>query len=34
MRGGEVVTLQFSNPPVVFSVGAAGSCASKEILKG
>jgi hypothetical protein len=34
VRSGEVVPLQLSNPPVVFSVGAAGSCASKEILKG
>ena len=33
MRGGEIVTLQLSDPPVVFPVGAAGRCASKEILK-
>ena len=34
VRCGEVVTLQLSDPPVVLPVGAAGSCASKEILKG
>jgi hypothetical protein len=33
VRGGEIVTLQLSDPPVVFPVGAAGSCASKKILK-
>jgi hypothetical protein len=34
VRGGEIVALQLSDPPVVFPVGAASSCASKKILKG
>ncbi len=34
MSGGEVIPLELSNPTMVLTVGAAGGCSPKEILKG